>query len=89
MTKKWKNHGEVRLNHDKSIDEIVIKNCDFHLEQMDNGSWWIGIGTGRRTKPHGNRKEHMRIMIFNPKNKEVKVNCETDDGLITEGYFGR
>lgn len=38
MNKKWKQHGEVRLNPDKSIDEIVVKNCNFHLEQMDEGS---------------------------------------------------
>lgn len=87
-TKLWKKYGEVRLNPDQTIDEIVINNCDFHLEQMDNGSWWIGIYTGPRTgvKPkygkRKNRKDTMRIMIFNPNNKVVTVNCETDDNLI-------
>lgn len=88
-TRKWKNHGEVRLNPGKSIDEIVINNCDLHIEQMSDGNWWIGIGTGRRTKPHGNRKEHMHIRLFHNQDEPVVINCETDDGLITEGYFNR
>lgn len=91
-TKPWKTYGEVRLNHDKSIDEIFIKNCDFHLEQMDSGSWWIGIYTGPRTgvKPkygkQKNRKDMMHIRLFNNNNRPVVVNCESDDGLITEGF---
>lgn len=93
MIKKWKKHGEVRLNPDQSIDEIVINNCDLHLEQMDSGSWWIGINTGPRTgvKPkygkRRNRKDMMHIRLFNTNNRPVVVNCETDDGLITEGHF--
>lgn len=93
MTKKWKKYGEVRLNPDQSIDEICIKNCDLHIEQMDNGSWWIGVYVGPRTgtKPkYGRRKNHkdvMHIRLFNTKNRPVVVNCETDDGLIAEGFF--
>lgn len=86
-TKLWKKHGEVRLNPDQSIDEIVIGNCDIHIEQMSDGHWWMGVYTGRRTKPHGNRKEVMHIRLFHKQDKPVVINCETDDGLITEGYF--
>lgn len=86
MKKKWKHHGEVRLNGDGSIDEIVINNCDVHIEQMTPGSWWMGINVGRRGK-HGNRKEMMHVRIFSKNLKShVKVNAETDDNIIREGF---
>ncbi len=37
---------EVRLNEDGTLDEIVINDCYVHLEQMDKGAWWMGIGRG-------------------------------------------
>lgn len=89
MTKKWKNHGEVRLNPDQSIDEICISNCDIHIEQMSSGGWWIGVYTGPRTGLRRNRKDVMHIRLFHKQDKPVHINCETDDGLITEGYFTR
>jgi len=39
----------ISLNQDGSLDEVVIPNCTFHLEQMSNGHWWIGIY--RKGKP--------------------------------------
>lgn len=33
----------VRLNGDGSLDEICARGCNFHLEQMDTGYWWMGI----------------------------------------------
>lgn len=35
---------EVRLNGDGTIDEIVTHHpVSFHLEQMDDGQYWIGL----------------------------------------------
>jgi len=34
---------EVRLNGDGTIDEVLVNNADFHLEQMDDGQYWIGL----------------------------------------------
>lgn len=35
---------EVRLNGDGTIDEIVTERpVHFHLEQMDDGQYWIGL----------------------------------------------
>jgi hypothetical protein len=34
---------EVRRNPDGSLDEIVANDCMVHLEQMDEGHWWMGI----------------------------------------------
>lgn len=35
---------EVRLNADGTIDEIVThRPVKFHLEQMDDGQYWIGL----------------------------------------------
>lgn len=35
---------EVRLNADRTIDEVIWTSVDtFHLEQMDDGQYWIGL----------------------------------------------
>lgn len=34
---------EIRRNDDGSIDEIVAKGCDLHIEQMSNDGWFIGV----------------------------------------------
>lgn len=33
----------VRNNDDGSLDEIIAKKCEVHLEQMDKNSWYLGI----------------------------------------------
>jgi len=37
---------EVRLNDDGTIDEVCWgrEDVSFHLEQMDDGQYWIGLG---------------------------------------------
>lgn len=57
---------EVRRNPDGSIDEIVAKSADLHIEQMDNSGWYMGL-----TMPDGsywqfwfgakNRKSHVEF----------------------------
>lgn len=39
---------EVRRNDDGTLDEVVATGCDFHLEQMDQGHWWMVISKGGR-----------------------------------------
>jgi hypothetical protein len=35
---------EIQRNEDGTVDEVVV--CgNVHVEQMDTGSWWIGIDT--------------------------------------------
>lgn len=34
---------EVRLNSDGTIDEICVPAVGFHLEQMDDGQYYIGL----------------------------------------------
>ncbi|MES2903994.1 MAG: hypothetical protein V4696_07400 [Pseudomonadota bacterium] len=34
---------EVRLNDDTTVDEVTASKVDFHLEQMDDGQYWIGL----------------------------------------------
>lgn len=34
----------MRTNHDElGLDEVVVKDCFFHLERMTDESFWIGI----------------------------------------------
>jgi hypothetical protein len=35
--------NRTQFNEDGSLDEVVIEDCTFHLEQMSDGHWWIGI----------------------------------------------
>ena len=37
---------EIRLNPDKSLDEVVASGCSFHLEQMDRDYWWMAVECG-------------------------------------------
>jgi hypothetical protein len=37
---------EVRRNPDGTLDEIVAENCTVHLEQMDDGCWWLAVYKG-------------------------------------------
>ena len=75
--KKWKRNGEVRLNDDGTIDEIVLKNAHVHLEQMSNGHWWMGLTVNGIV---------MHVQLFNKNDHQVKVTAETDDGIICEGF---
>jgi hypothetical protein len=34
---------EVRLNDDGTIDEIIVPSCSVHVEQMDDGQYWMGL----------------------------------------------
>lgn len=77
--KQWKKHGEVRLNSDGSIDEIVVVKPEMvHLEQMDDGLWWMGITAGNIV---------MHVNISTKRNTPIHVNCETDDGIICAGFI--
>lgn len=33
----------IRNGSDGQLDEVFAEPCQFHLEQMDTGHWWIGI----------------------------------------------
>jgi hypothetical protein len=34
---------EIRPNDDGTIDEIVAKGCDIHIEQMSDDGWFMGV----------------------------------------------
>ncbi len=39
---------EIRYHDDGTVDEIIVKSngvCLFHLEQMSNRSYWIGLAS--------------------------------------------
>jgi len=35
---------EIRLNEDGTLDELVGRGADAHLEQMSGKGWWLIIG---------------------------------------------
>lgn len=50
---------EVRLNDDGTIDEIVShRPLLFHLEQMDDGQYWIGL-----TSADDPKSDYQSIML--------------------------
>lgn len=78
------NH-EIRRNPDGSLDEVVAC-CPnfFHLEQMSDSSWWIGLETQdgrllhfsiRAAKPPSNKKRGFK----KPAPPAYKVYAETEE----------
>lgn len=73
----WNGIGEVRVHEETdAIDEIVAHPLQgFHLEQMDDGCWWLGIDG-----PEGRRISINFVAI----GKHIVVTAE-DDGEYFEG----
>ncbi len=44
--------SEVRRDDGGAIDEVLAQNVGFHLEQMSEGSWWIGLTHADGTIEH-------------------------------------
>jgi hypothetical protein len=64
-----KEQYEVRRNEDGTVDEIVSGNIEFlHVEQMDNGHWWIGITL----------KNKKRLMLNFTSKRKIKASVEED-----------
>ena len=42
---------EIRRNSDKrrSLDEVVVRGCTAHLEQMSTRAWWLGLTKDKKT----------------------------------------
>ena len=53
-----------------NLDEVVAENVTFHLEQMNDGHWWIGI-----THPDG-KVDH--INLTTKRNAEIVGRFEAD-----------
>lgn len=71
------NKGEIRLNDDDSIDEIVVFNVDLHIEQMSDKHWWIGV--------LGDSQNKNLSLKFRRVGKKIKLTVWGDGG-IEEGY---
>ncbi len=71
---------EVRLNDDETIDEIVADNVHFHLEQMDNGHWWIGL------TPKIDHENRLLINLGTKRNAEIRCVAESENGAIIAGF---
>jgi hypothetical protein len=71
--------GEIRFNEDGSVDEIVADCKSVHLEQMDNGHWWLGIN-----RADGNR---LLVNLSTRRNAEIRCTVESDDGDVSAGFM--
>ena len=66
--------NEIRRSEDGTIDEIVVSNVDIHIEQMDDGYWWMGI--------YGKDNDKVLLLGFKSK-KKIVLNIEYN-ALIDE-----
>tara|TARA_Y100000310_G_C20670251_1_gene809877 strand:- start:2366 stop:2575 length:210 start_codon:yes stop_codon:yes gene_type:complete len=64
---------EIRNNDDGTLDEVIAENSFFHLEQMDNGHWWIGINY----VDDDGQKHMAHINLYTP-NAKIKATIEID-----------
>lgn len=73
--KKFWNKGEVRLNPDETVDEVVAEGVGVHIEQMSDDHWWMSI-TGKQ----GRRM----ALNFCRKGSRIHLTIE-DDGYCSSG----
>lgn len=53
----------IRRNPDNTVDEIIVHDLDFfHIEQMDNGHWWIMARKGGQ-RMHINLHSRRKIRL--------------------------
>lgn len=73
---KFWSAGEIRLNADNSIDEIVTGElAGVHLEKIDDGDWRMSLdGRGGRRM----------VLNFKLEGKRIRVTAE-DDGEHSSG----
>ena len=75
LVRSFWNGGEVRLNEDMTVDEVVARGVGVHVEQMDDAHWWMSIDgkQGRRM-----------VLNFFRKGKSIRLTVE-DDGYHSSG----
>jgi hypothetical protein len=80
LVRTWRDRGEVRLNEDGSIDEIVIGAASHvHLEQMDDGHWWLGIMCDDGAR--------LRVNLATLRGGKIRCIAESEDGIISAGFL--
>lgn len=58
---------EIRKNDDDTLDEVWFKRAEFvHLEQMDDGHWWLRVdmADGQAVVVNLWTKRNARINVF-------------------------
>lgn len=71
--------AEIRLNDDNNIDEVCVQGLDhFHLEQMDDGVYWIGLSRGEEML-------HINLHAVKKRRLDVRVNDEGFESVVTKG----
>lgn len=75
-TKHFWARGEVRLNGDGTVDEVVTGQVQgVHVEQMDDDCFWVGI--------YGKDDRRM-VLYFHREGKKIRLTVE-DDGDHSSG----
>ena len=56
---------DTALETDGSLKSLDARECDFHLEQMDRGSYWIGLcmGTGPTVHVRVSTNGYLKIKV--------------------------
>jgi hypothetical protein len=70
---------QVQHNQDGTLDEIVAKATSFHIEQMSDSAWWIGV-----TVPGSDNLLH--VNLWTPRAR-IRASYARDDGSAEAGEF--
>lgn len=75
LTKRFWNKGEVRLEENGEVDEVVVHGVDVHVEAMSEDHYWVGLSgkQGRRM-----------VLNFFRKGRTIHLTVE-DDGFHSSG----
>lgn len=75
LVRRFWHRGEVRLNEDMTVDEVVASGVGVHVEQMSDDHWWMSIDgkQGRRL-----------VLHFIRRGRRINLAVE-DDGYYSSG----
>lgn len=66
---------QIRLREGGTLDEVCIDGCSFHLEQMDDDSYWVGIS-------RGNERVHINFWTGSGSRKGAAIHARVlDEGV--------
>lgn len=84
---------EARPGERGEIDEVVLRNVNVHIEQMNDGCWWIGIYDAENPERYwmGNihtKNPHSRAKLTFTEQENAGIEWDQDESHSLVGRAG-